>query len=266
MIDPMVLAPTIKRIICKNPSCEICLGEDGIGSYINPYIYKPKESNYKAKLLLELTGWNYWLNQIKFQYVLHPGLVAYNSTLNLRRIRPLQLDDEEFYKLTVYIWGDYTISERKILFLQQPLKEAGLNDLEKVQVDFLSLFSDNGISQHISIKLHPRTSERTYAKEFAIIKPEVMYELAVRNMHDTRLVVSVISTALLTPFLLWNKTTPIVFLYKLCNNNKAISGYMERFISLFKQQFVQSGGKIYTPKNESELVNILKNFDVVTVS
>ena len=72
---------------------------------------------------------------------------------------------------------------------------------------------------------------------------------------------------MLTPFLLWNKTTPIVFLYKLCNNNdEAISGYMEHFINLLKQQFVQSGGIIFVLKNESELVNILKSFDVVTIS
>ena len=263
LLDPLIIAPIIKKIIEKNPVCEVCLGEDGIGAYITPHLYKPKDANFKANLFLKLTGGEYWLNYFKYHYLLHPELVAYNSSLIIRKILPLKSDDENFNNLITKVWDTKTFEDYKILFLQQPLNESGLNSLEKIQIEFLKLFSHDGATQNLAIKVHPRSCACDYPQNCVIIGPEVMYEFAIKNMKETKLIVSVISSALLTPFLLWNKTIPIAFLYKMCKNSEnELSENMEKFIYLFKQHFVQCGGKIYLPESKRELVSLLKSFGI----
>ncbi len=254
----MFLAPCIKRIVKKNPDCEICLGEDGLGAYIEKDTFRPNRNNYKARLLLKFTGWEYYLNLIKFHYVLHPELVTYTSNLKLRNILPFSSNDSAFNTIIESVWGTYKISKCSILFLQQPL-HGEFDELYKLQTSILNTFANSSLANKVTVKLHPREFNLNLPSQLAIIDQTVLYELSVKNTTDLKFIVSVFSSALFTSFLLWGNTTPIVLLYNIGEKAVVISKNMELFVKRFKRVYEKSGGKMYQPKTKEELLQILRN-------
>lgn len=254
--DLLEVSFMIELISEKNPRCSFAFAEDGIGSYFNPGIYMPTDKMNKWLCILRRKK---YLRKIKTMYLLKPNLLAYPSEYEIKQILPYPKNDAIFDSLITSLWGNYNLDDYSFLFLQQPFSEDGNIKLGQEQDRILEFImrQDFFKSDNIGVKLHPRSKNYFFPKGCSIIPPDRMYEIGIKNSNKITCLMGINSGALLTPFLLWGKVFPIIFLYRLCNID-SLNKYMDALLNLFKLDFEQNGGKLFIPSTYEELLNVLK--------
>lgn len=255
--DLLEVSFMVKKIVKYSPNCKFSFAEDGIGSYLTPLIYEP---TYKMQKWLKILHRDIFLKKITGLFLLHPELIAYQTSYHLQKILPLDLSNSNFDVAIKNIWKKNNLVETDLLFLQQPFHEDHKIELAQKQNELLDSIIRYCSSRHkkLGVKLHPRTRLFPYENQCNIIDANDMYELEIKDSKAVKCIIGINSGALLTPFLLWEKTIPIIFLYKLCGI-KSLNSSMNHFLILFKENYEKKGGRFYVPSNYDELFAILKD-------
>lgn len=253
--DLLEVSYMIKLISRNSPDCRFAFAEDGIGSYFNPLIYTPTS---KINQWLRIFDRKKYLDKIDELYLLNPKLLTYESNYRIKPIQSVPLTDLYFNRIVDAIWGKNLNNPVDIIFLQQPFMEDKNLKLAIKQDKFINLMENYSINKNIKIgiKLHPRTKKNTIPYNFNKISSDVMYEIQIKNISDKTCFIGINSGALLTPFLLWKKNNPIVFLYKMCGDSMLITN-MDNLLSRFKIEFVKAGGRLFIPESEYEFEEIM---------
>lgn len=250
LLDPLTVSLAIKKITRKNPCCEICLGEDGLGAYIEPEIYKYGLSRGKTKFWMKVTHRFQYLNAFKYHYLIRPEMISTKDTLIPRKITPLDFSDFEFRNVVENIWGKQNLLKGDILFLQQPFEEK-VNRIENSIIQ--ELYDCCNRKSILNIKLHPRTQPLgIFKNKQHLIDQNLMYELVSNELSKYKLIIGINSSALFTPFMLWGNVTSIMLLYKICKP-KMDNENFENFLLKFTKIYTEYGGKITVPNNMDEV-------------
>ena len=236
----------------RDLKCTFSYGEDGIGTYMDRSVYSPSR---KTELLLKNTGRIKWLDEIHNIYVLEPKLLQINFNKQIRLISlPPCLDFEEYLDI---LWPERRKDKiGRVVYLQEPFVE-DLNQKksteEKRVVEICQALAGES---EFTVKLHPRTRNHSVNSKY-IIKTSVPFECLLTSEElDNKIIISILSTAAITPGLLYKRKPYIVFLYKLFPEIPLDSKTQE-FIGCLTSLPLYSG-RVFIPHDLNEMVHILK--------
>ena len=260
--DHLMAASLIRLVLKENTTTDFALGEDGVGSYFSD-LHIP---NARVKLVLRLFGRERYLEKISSQYVYQPGLMVRKNTLALRRIPLPDFSGgiPTAYK-TIFGMGEGTVYpyKEKAVYLQQPFIEDGLSEDFKPEEAVLDLLEAFFSKDEFLIKLHARSKTQRYEK-YHHTKDDTLWEYVwCEKSLENKLLITPISTAALSPKMLFGKEPVIIFTYRLFDKSLTENpGYknMIDFVMRFKDCYMDSD-RIFIPQNLQELRGILETLN-----
>jgi len=249
--DIVKIAGVIKFVKRIHPKCNFSWGEDGVGSYIGIY---ENAIPFKSVLWMRCSGMFRYISYINTLYLTHPNLLVYKyKNLNVKEISKISYAERSsIKKILSNIFGECTLPDINLLILQQPFGQDNKKSIEKKQNECIRYINDNNSLNHVYIKLHPRETDIYSVPNIELIDKKILFELAVDERINMSTILTVNSTAALTPFLLWGYTPKLIFLYRFCGNESLVQN-MSEFISKFTIEYEKEGGIIKIPANEEVL-------------
>ena len=260
VIDPLNVSFVIKKVLLKNPLSEICVADDGLGTYLTYDIYQPKG---RMLFWLNFLKRKQYYDQIKYMYVIQPELLTYKPEQEVRRISLEGFHLPEYKNIVSQIFGNEKLEKCDYLLLQQPYDELGeeYNSVIKAQKELFLLIDSFMVSKKAFIKLHPRSKPFISLVHCLNLEQKMPLELMFDEQINNCTIITVDSTAAFTPYLLYGYKPRIILLYGMCKD-KPLIGAMEQFIKLFIEKYTKNGGFVYVPKTIIDLRNLLVSENV----
>jgi hypothetical protein len=244
----------VKYAYKGNKNCKFYYAEDGIGSYINQDIYKP---HGRGKKWLKLLGRLNYLKLIDSIYLYHPELCVAGFKYNKLKIDGARTISTSYLGIVNSLWKFNDNRMCDALLIDQPFESSGEKNVQLIQdrsfVQIAKYF------KNCFIKYHPRDQKCTMIPGCQVLSKNSMFEVMILNGFMPKYLFSVHSTALVTPFILWNMKPTIIFLYKLCNIDSRSLG-LDKFLERFRTVYEHEGGEVYLPETFDELNSLVKNF------
>lgn len=204
------------------------------------------------------------LNLCKALYLYEPSF-AINNTYNKVIFNiPKVKKDTCVAKIIKNIFLGNTIEiKQKVIFL-----EAWFNDLEKYmfQVELLQIIADIIEFENIGIKKHPNNiNNKDIYEDNLIIEGISSFEL--NNLYyslNEKVLISIISTACLTPKMIYDEEPYVIFLYKIFLSKYEFSEWIstEEVILKIKRNY-RVPSKIMIPETISELKGYLNSINIM---
>lgn len=235
-----------------NPNIKPCYFEDGANDYIADA--HPKHRGFK-KFFGTLFGIDYSIgDSIDTTYVVSPPCVA-SSDYILETIPIIDPDKDLELKAImnrVFSYDPYVINERSV-FLYSPFQT--IEFAEKSHQIVHKIIANYGIDK-LLFKDHPRVPAvgydgiRKYPRE-----KETLWEcVSMNNDCSNKVLISVISTSMYIPKLLFNQEPILVFLFRLIpafSNEKRAKSFYEFVLRL--RSLYSDPSKVIIPETEEEL-------------
>jgi len=216
-LDFIDLTYVMKRYEKRGIACEFAFGDDGVGTYIRPGIYKPKPISQK---LLKLNGRLGLVDRVTRVYTYKPAFMAANREYDVQPILQSEEACRRRREAVQVIWpvGDDAPIDGNILYFEQPHENG--EDCEVMRIEQRSLRTAvDKLSVGAVIKMHPRSEEEAAWQDFTILKARMPYEvMLLQKQCAPALMMTVSSTALFSTYLfddLPAASCPAVLLYKL---------------------------------------------------
>lgn len=251
-------ALTMTQLMEKGQACDFYYGEDGIGSYINPVLYR---FSGISRLLLSLTGRKKYLSAVKGIYLHDPDLRVVNRHLPAVKMERAPFTDPDMERVLETLWAvDETVLDttRPVMYFQEPLREVFDADAPHIEAQALSLAEEAFGPDKLYVKCHPRMVSKLPA-DHRILPCNAPYEriMGLWNQSTVTLV-SVISTAALQPLLLCGKRPVMIFLYRLLLNEtqplrQLWDEFFEKLCACHRLE-----GRLFIPNCAAELEKALK--------
>ena len=148
----------------------------------------------------------------------------------------------------------------KVLYFDQAYKEQLDIDFDNIRV--LDLIREVVDEKDIYIKLHPGSEKDKYANTGLHLLPPapLPWEVQLSNVAlENILLVSINSTAVITPIIMYNKAVTVILLYKCFPDSRFIN--MDKQEAYFNHIKNENGnGKLYIPENTSELIETIRKW------
>lgn len=233
-----------------NKNAKIIFLEDGMISYQGDERKLRKETLanvflsrffHKGDLCLSIES--LYLNNIKLKADEYPYMVKEMPYLDVNTIRLLRY----IFDCTKFIPYD-----KKIIFLDQPLETDSyvLPGVERKILDLLLT-----IREKIIYRKHP--NKTNIPNGFKEEQERIMWEIRASEIDSTNVLIGYFSTAQMTPYIIYEKTPSLIFLYRLVllKNNSRYNG-INNLIMRFKEKYP---GEVYIPESLDELLNLIKS-------
>lgn len=226
-----------------NDSVELCHIEDGMGSYVSD-----KHVN---------------LEEVSELYLYEPELITYElEKVHIKEIPKVEgktMKNREFLLEIFQIFGGL-LEEiiPKYIYFDQPLHGDGIdfdemeiaNELDKL------IPKDN-----LYVKIHPRSEVGKYEHLgflSSINNSYLPFEITLldKSFKRQKILMTLCSSAVFTPKLIYNREFQIILLYKLSTDESNLDKSFEIFI----QKYINKYGNenIYIPKSKEELQRIIE--------
>ncbi len=208
-------ALTMTQLMQKGGDCAFYYGEDGIGSYINPALYRFSDV---SRLLLWITGRRKYLAAVKGVYLHDPALRVANTHLAAVQMERLAFTDPAMVRVLRALWDvdeNALDTSRPVMYFQEPLREVFDTDAPYIEEQALALAEEAFGPGRLYVKRHPRMAVEQPTDD-RVLPCNAPYErvMGLWDQSATTLV-SVISTAALQPLMLCGQRPVMVFLYRL---------------------------------------------------
>jgi hypothetical protein len=249
--NDFLMAAKLIDVFVKTDSCtKYRYGMDGMGSYVRDMVSPNKHVN----IILKVFGLRDNLDRINGQYVFRTELVTKDTDLKLLEIG--YVNKVEILKLTDKLWGNSNIDYNnfgKYIYIQQPMDED--NEVQSLTYErrLFEIFNDFIGKDDMVIKIHPR-SRICNIDGYSHIVDEPMWETTILKLDiDDKVLISLISTAVFMPKILYDSEPVIILLYHLMGETfidkiERISPFVNRIRDMYRDK-----GKIIIPKSEEEL-------------
>ena len=256
IIDPLNVSHIIKKVLNKNPKCEVCIAEDGIGSYLSNKLYLPSEKQLFWFSLLELKK---YYEKISYLYLLYPEFLAYKPAQTVRKISKKGFETPEFQKFIAQMFECRKIPKCDYLLLQQPLaqEKEDLKTISDSQERLFQILDSKVKGKSSYIKLHPRTKSFIRLDNCIRLEQNSPFETMIDENINSSTIVTVFSTAAFTPYMLFSFTPRIILLYRLCDNF-IFADDMNKFLKVFVKKYKEEHAEIYIPETIEEFEKLLE--------
>jgi len=247
-----------------NKNLKVSIYEDGLISYYRPiYPIKGVKKLFK-KLFKKYSVLDEYDEYLFYDRTLCNASQEEYNIVNIPKIKP----DDEFLKKaynTVYNYTENDDFDEKYVYIEQLLKHFSQDvtdiDFDKRNMDIYNQLIDNMDNDKLLLKIHPRSSADNYPKGKIYKNSDAIWEVCCMNndMRD-RAVISVSSSAVFTPKLVFDFEPTVILLYKLVLKGVTweyfddLNNYVEKFKKLYSDE-----SKILIPETEEEFAEILKN-------
>ncbi len=252
-----LVMPYIDFLLRHNVSCEICVGEDGMDTYMAGDSFKLRAV---TKLLMRILGYYKYFNNFSVVYSVRPDLI--NKTVKKTRKIPVDIMESSDWRNVVDdVFSRRIIKGYNIILLQTPFQIysfEGSKEMGECQETIFSYVTKKYFN--VALKVHPK-NKIDCLYECAYIPHDVMFELSLSNDINTSTLISVNSTAAITPYILYGYTPKLIFLYKMCGIDNDELSRLDNFLKRFSLVYKASGGEIYLPATMGELQNALKEYE-----
>ncbi len=235
--------------------CVFSYGEDGIGTYLDPSTYSP---NKYLDILLVILQRKSYLKKINSLYTLAPELLQYNIKDNIKQIQ-LYSDNDILEYCKNNVWRESKKTNlRQVIYIQQPFSDDLSINISKIEQEILNLCKNTFYNDFI-IKLHPRTLKFNYFYKY-ILRIDIPFECLISGSDiESMIIISFLSTAAITPGLLYKRSPYLIFVYKLLSDecpffDKHITSFINRI-----NQIENYKGKIFIPQDIKEFNEIITN-------
>lgn len=239
--------------------------DDGIESYLKTNTVNTYSNVYKV--FSKVTG-NGGVNlKPRKLYVYAPEFVdsklCYEEILKLPSICQLN----QSIKSDLNYVFDYSLVEANynyLIFDQLGTGDFKNNMLVEIQECVLEGISSIIPSEDLIIKMHPRATKPIYGEQYRTFATTAPWEIFLMNMEvGEKVLISLTSTACLTPRMIFDSEPQVIFLYKLfgIENSEAI----EEFIYRVKNGYNEPS-KVQIPENIEELKAIIKKIEVERIN
>lgn len=232
---------------------EINYIEDGIGSYLGNI---EKKTTTKGHRIMN----KIFRRNISPHYMYVRNLDFYDGNIAAKRLpnafdsNLLGIFSDLFETLDKYDYTKYTY-----IFLEQPLVEIS-NKLNKEKIVLRGELS-HILKNHMVIRTHPRTKKEEVRNQVDIDDTNYFWEyLCLKDIHENHILISISSTAMFSPFLLFQKEPYLIFLFKLISFDEIDKKIYLNSINLLKEKYLHKN-KIFIPNTIEELKEILSSLE-----
>ncbi|WP_028274627.1 polysialyltransferase family glycosyltransferase [Atopococcus tabaci] len=243
-----------------NPNAELYLSEDGTKTYSFFDLTMSKFKSFYLKKLFKMG----FFEEIKGAYLHSPEYFPYQDRgLDLVRIPPLDKTDPVVKEVMNSVF-DYepekgTIDDNtRFIFFDQAFQFE--SELEE-QARLYKLIEKHAAADELVTKLHPRNKRHVYSRTMYQSYPFELLQL--NNNIEDKVLISGVSTACLTPKLVFNEEAHVILLYKLLRSpifQQEQKAYFE-FAEKVKNDYVNKD-RFFIPETEEELVDIIKHLSL----
>ncbi|GAA0319246.1 polysialyltransferase family glycosyltransferase [Bacillus carboniphilus] len=239
----------------KNNNIELNYYEDGTGSYFR--ILMENRKMLKHKILNLLKGFDL-LSKCKALYVYRPNCVMSRfKHIDIKQIPIIQKDEDHLYELKrIFKNSSQPLSHRLIFFDSDFGDERILNQ----QIKFVEKIKST-LNNRFFIKLHPNSNSNRYGEKIELLETTEGFEMINlgQNMSD-KILVSIASSACITPKLIYNEEPYIIYLYKLIDDWDAYAPNFDFFINSVKDLY-DIPERFFIPNNLKEFSDILSKLN-----
>lgn len=237
-----------------NPAAELYVYEDGTKSY---RFFDGGFTPFKSFYLNRLFGMGFF-EEVKGAYLHHPEYTVFEQELEFIRIPPLNKRDPEVREVMNDVFafdqekGTIRPQTRFIFFDQAFQFESEL----KEQARLFQLIEQAASQEELVVKLHPRTDRHVYNQTLTGDYPFEIMEI--NNDISEKVLISGVSTACLSPKLVFDEEPYVILLYKLLRSpifQESQKGYFE-FAEKVQADYRQKD-RFFIPETEEELVEIV---------
>lgn len=226
--------------------------EDGLASYD---LVLKKETKYKQDTVLKLMYGYRALDVCQGLYVHVPKCVMDNSN-DVPLFTIPQIDNDfDMLSLCDSFISEGTTFHHKYVFLNAWFEN---EDMYKEQMRYIQILKKKR-GQEYCIKKHPNEMNNNPSEEY-IYEDCGNFELAncMYDMSD-KLMISIISTACLTPYFLLNKSMKVIFLYKIFLR-KYVMEEWKRIDNVIRKMIHEYGlqNLVFIPESIDEYVSLLE--------
>ncbi|MDD4566018.1 MAG: hypothetical protein PHE79_11165 [Eubacteriales bacterium] len=241
----------IKKSIQQGCTCNFAFGDDGVGSYFGDIYTPPK----KVDLILKIMNRKIYLSIINTLYVFVPELVFSNLHLKPQPIPHFDYNNARFRTIMRSIWPNTLdkIEEKKIVYFQEKVDDNVKSVIEQSERLIFCKIDELGKLDSTIIKLHPRTDDYDCCPKEYLLKDRTPFEVFLfdHNIED-KILISVFSTTLFTPFLLFGQRPKLILTHKLLGDT--ITPHVPK-LEHFLTEFITRYGnekRIFVPENIDE--------------
>lgn len=255
----MLIELSCYHFIKMNRNIKFVMYEDGFSSYSDDLL---AISNAKA-LFLRLMHREQFLDENHDLLLYAPDLFCQTrkrKKYSVKQLPLLNTDDYHLFDLynEIFEIGDASRITQRILFFEQPYEDDAVNGSIRVALDVIL---ENTDCDDVCIKLHPRGKTELYDGMNTYLNSTIPMEILYSDMNDLddRVLIASISTACITPKLVYGKEPRLILLYRYLQLqekgiiSQALVQFVEKVVSKYKNP-----DKIMIPENEEELIKCIQ--------
>lgn len=240
----------------KNKKIEYICYEEGLGSYVLETCIK--NLSIKQRILLSFFTFRI-LKKREYNLLLYePMLLCVNNydMVKLEKLEKIQSFNNEYYNYIFNYKKEFDYNE-KVIYLEQIYTNFHeFDELENKLIEQLKInFKDDFI-----IKRHPRSNKNYKLK---CIEDKSPWELVcMNNKIEDRILISVNSTACITPKVLFDKEPIIIILAKIFPDDLNIANHVCTLFEKLENTY-KNKNRVFIPNNFDELNKI---FDYIKIN
>lgn len=238
-----------------NPKAKIYFYEDGSGNYANSIDLPKMIKKEKLRFLLRFSS-NPW-NRIYGIYVYNPNLCKSSVSKTILKLPDFSADEKTLRILkNVFNYKESTLyQQRKIVFLSQPADDIwDVNGMKSVNETIIKKISQT-YSDQLVIRYHPR--DNGTINGFACSDDyNNMWELiCAKDIDNDSVLISLLSTAQMTPKLIFNKEPHIIFTFRLYESFQNRDIGFDLLADSFKKMY--SSDKISVVYDADDIIRLI---------
>ncbi|MGS2777500.1 hypothetical protein ACVBAX_08975 [Robertmurraya sp. GLU-23] len=241
----------------KNNQVRLSFYEDGLFTYYNVF----RDRNKLGEILFKLKFSYNFIDNIDEIFIYKTQLIRnYNKNIHLKPILSMTNNESINYifKIDPSLKEITDINNAGLIFFDQNLHKLRSNNI--FMNDVMNLFTGIDKLGELLVKMHPLNKDKDTKNNVNYMYSSLPFEVIINNIEniDNKILVSVYSTACLTPKIVYDKEPYVILLFALFKESLPKINY--EFFTNVKSLY-RDKDKVCIPKSIEELENFLKQIN-----
>lgn len=249
------------KLLKKYKNMDLFYYEDGMASYFD--VISSKIYDNKNKILKARFGF-YLIDKCQAMFVYMPEYVLDNPRkITICKINHVNSESEyakNMYRIFSGKNPENRVKENKLECIYFDGNFDKNEDLENSQ-QLISTIQMN-IKRELIVKPHPQTKEKWKTEKIKILDIKESFEIySLNNSCEGKVLISVISTACVTPKIIFGQEPKVILLYKLFTNSELYWNGIDKIFKEIKKSY-SNPFDFAIPENIDELRFVLRRWNL----